>query len=101
MSTDRGRRKGGGHRMANEFDFGADEQAVASTPEDRARAIVACLDLVRADAVDLDIPELDRLLGAARMAVTDYRSEEHTSELPSLMRISSAVLCLKQKTRRT
>src|SRR3546814_7450494 len=25
------------------------------------------------------------------------RSEEHTSELPSLMRISSAGLCLKQK----
>src|SRR3546814_2308397 len=27
------------------------------------------------------------------------RSEEHTSELPSLMRISSAVVCLKKKTR--
>src|SRR3546814_9444512 len=26
-----------------------------------------------------------------------YRSEEHTSELQSLMRISYAVLCLKQK----
>src|SRR3546814_7643204 len=26
------------------------------------------------------------------------RSEEHTSELPSLMRISSAVFCLKKKT---
>src|SRR3546814_9675801 len=27
----------------------------------------------------------------------DYRSEEHTSELQSLMRISYAVFCLKQK----
>src|SRR3546814_3861891 len=27
----------------------------------------------------------------------DYRSEEHTSELQSLMRISYAVLCLKKK----
>src|SRR3546814_5603028 len=27
-----------------------------------------------------------------------YRSEEHTSELQSLMRISYAVFCLKQKT---
>src|SRR3546814_1079513 len=27
------------------------------------------------------------------------RSEEHTSELQSLMRISSAVLCLKKKTK--
>src|SRR3546814_1247739 len=28
---------------------------------------------------------------------TDYRSEEHTSELQSLMRISYAVFCLKTK----
>src|SRR3546814_1555578 len=27
----------------------------------------------------------------------DMRSEEHTSELPSLMRLSYAVLCLKKK----
>src|SRR3546814_2998789 len=31
-------------------------------------------------------------------AVTAKRSEEHTSELQSLMRISYAVLCLKKKT---
>src|SRR3546814_2051910 len=30
-----------------------------------------------------------------------YRSEEHTSELQSLMRISYAVFCLKTKTSRT
>src|SRR3546814_7357656 len=30
--------------------------------------------------------------------VTRYRSEEHTSELQSLMRISYAVFCLKKKT---
>src|SRR3546814_6102091 len=30
-------------------------------------------------------------------AVADHRSEEHTSELQSLMRISYAVFCLKQK----
>src|SRR3546814_7665455 len=29
----------------------------------------------------------------------DHRSEEHTSELQSLMRISYAVFCLKKKTR--
>src|SRR3546814_5235852 len=28
---------------------------------------------------------------------TDFRSEEHTSELQSLLRISYAVLCLKKK----
>src|SRR3546814_1043660 len=32
---------------------------------------------------------------------TELRSEEHTSELQSLMRISYAVFCLKKKNRRT
>src|SRR3546814_10549574 len=32
------------------------------------------------------------------MAMQDFRSEEHTSELQSLMRISYAVFCLKKKT---
>src|SRR3546814_7941282 len=31
----------------------------------------------------------------------DWRSEEHTSELQSLMRISYAVFCLKKKTHQT
>src|SRR3546814_9801823 len=33
-----------------------------------------------------------------KSAVTPNRSEEHTSELQSLMRISYAVFCLKKKT---
>src|SRR3546814_7932422 len=33
----------------------------------------------------------------ARRGSIDVRSEEHTSELQSLMRLSYAVLCLKQK----
>src|SRR3546814_1160034 len=37
---------------------------------------------------------------AVRM-VNDPRSEEHTSELQSLMRISYAVFCLKKKTKNT
>src|SRR3546814_4593748 len=32
---------------------------------------------------------------------TDFRSEEHTSELQSLMRISYAVFCLKKKKKQT
>src|SRR3546814_4071143 len=38
--------------------------------------------------------------GADRLgeaAIVQWRSEEHTSELPSLMRISYAVFCLKTK----
>src|SRR3546814_7696105 len=34
----------------------------------------------------------------ARLGTCDPRSEEHTSELQSLMRISYAVFCLKKKT---
>src|SRR3546814_10256910 len=35
---------------------------------------------------------------AETLSVGQDRSEEHTSELPSLMRISYAVFCLKKKT---
>src|SRR3546814_7935402 len=38
------------------------------------------------------------LAAADRAAVEVLRSEEHTSELQSLMRISYAVFCLKKKT---
>src|SRR3546814_2098390 len=34
---------------------------------------------------------------AVDMGIADFRSEEHTSELQSLMRISYAVFCLKKK----
>src|SRR3546814_4944280 len=40
------------------------------------------------------VPRAD---GAAVVAAIDARSEEHTSELQSLMRISYAVFCLKKK----
>src|SRR3546814_10912283 len=48
----------------------------------------------------------DHLADAARragldLAELDARSEEHTSELQSLMRISYAVFCLKKKKRNT
>src|SRR3546814_10123694 len=40
------------------------------------------------------------LLCAATTIAGYYRSEEHTSELQSLMRISYAVFCLKKKTQK-
>src|SRR3546814_4293101 len=51
-------------------------------------------------------PVIDRQTGEIRQAqifvavlgASSYRSEEHTSELQSLMRISYAVFCLKKKT---
>src|SRR3546814_8490598 len=48
------------------------------------------------DAMGVDACTAARL--AERLAATfDLRSEEHTSELQSLMRISYAVFCLKKK----
>src|SRR3546814_5377918 len=43
------------------------------------------------------LPEDDADSLAARVLRAEHRSEEHTSELQSLMRISYAVFCLKKK----
>src|SRR3546814_3627092 len=58
----------------------------------------------RYDASDLHDPGQSRLRGRSRYgeeiprrARAATRSEEHTSELQSLMRISYAVFCLKKK----
>src|SRR3546814_2688335 len=51
----------------------------------------------RADGITIEF-NLEGLLRADSSARADfYRSEEHTSELQSLMRISYAVFCLKKK----
>src|SRR3546814_2131004 len=54
-------------------------------------------DLVARDALGLRRRHHRRRLAAERRG-EPLRSEEHTSELQSLMRISSAVFCLKKKT---
>src|SRR3546814_7501649 len=43
--------------------------------------------------------EIEKTLGRRAGANRSQRSEEHTSELQSLMRISYAVFCLKKKTK--
>src|SRR3546814_9225339 len=60
----------------------------------------AGLDPIGAANFDSLIGDLQRALGLTVVMVThdlDSRSEEHTSELQSLMRISYAVFCLKKK----
>src|SRR3546814_9358852 len=52
-----------------------------------------------ASAGPANIPPLR--LAAASESADGKRSEEHTSELQSLMRISYAVFCLKKKTQQT
>src|SRR3546814_2412763 len=54
-----------------------------------ARRLTAARALLNGDHADLR--------AAAARAPTHRRSEEHTSELQSLMRISYAVFCLKNK----
>src|SRR3546814_5434650 len=55
----------------------------------------------KGDITDFDSPAsgvcLAHLLKACRRDELGLRSEEHTSELQSLMRISYAVFCLKKK----
>src|SRR3546814_3602557 len=57
------------------------------------------MDGVRPLAVPRAKPAYERAGGIAPTSSDDHaRSEEHTSELQSLMRISYAVFCLKKKT---
>src|SRR3546814_3979719 len=55
-----------------------------------------------ADSVELMAADIQRKNGgeADPAIVEAVRSEEHTSELQSLMRISYAVFCLKKKTKK-
>src|SRR3546814_2033510 len=50
-------------------------------------------------ACNLSCGHDSRLTGNIQVVGSAARSEEHTSELQSLMRISYAVFCLKKKTR--
>src|SRR3546814_2871347 len=67
---------------------------------DEVRALVKSLDEPGTDAV----LHAEHLHGGEQLLVPfserdDVRSEEHTSELQSLMRISYAVFCLKKNTK--
>src|SRR3546814_6115056 len=74
---------------------GADRQPAAADPAVSGDlGIVVFLRLSRAEAWSRIWRHRDRRIAAAG---DDRRSEEHTSELQSLMRISYAVFCLKKK----
>src|SRR3546814_3573328 len=78
--------------------FGGDRHTEAGAPRPAAPFIADA-------AVELELAELHRVEQidsiivdfAALAAGVGERSEEHTSELQSLMRISYAVFCLKKK----
>src|SRR3546814_8246889 len=83
------------------------EQAQMAPFSEREAAVAEYLiDSINDDGYLADWPELSaRLLQEFELTVDDLetivlkiqRSEEHTSELQSLMRISYAVFCLKKK----
>src|SRR3546814_9610398 len=88
---------------------------MAKARKEAARAQTLARQVLEATAAELQPAELERAKAQAKAGLLMglesvqarcdhlarqlmiYRSEEHTSELPSLMRISYAVFCLKQK----
>src|SRR3546814_6631562 len=63
----------------------------------RIGGIDACIAVGREEIGEVGACRLDRTPVDDAIARVDRRSEEHTSELQSLMRISYAVFCLKKK----
>src|SRR3546814_3007747 len=71
---------------------------VVTQPHERAHDVVGGAEVVlAAERVRLPV-DAGGLVAAGGDAVTRLRSEEHTSELQSLMRISYAAFCLKKTT---
>src|SRR3546814_5200783 len=83
---------GGAHDVAEAFpDFGAEHRNI--------HIAIAGLVYARGDAGGVVIARLRGDFAVDQEARRLERSEEHTSELQSLMRISYAVFCLKTKIR--
>src|SRR3546814_7361643 len=73
---------------------GVEGAAVMRREHDREGPGEAVFQVLRRDAGGFLRPDVDQL----HLPGAVVRSEEHTSELQSLMRISYAVFCLKKKT---
>src|SRR3546814_6388954 len=71
-------------------------------PKDRARftdrTVLLIDDVYTSGATANGCARVLKRAGAAQVHLLCWRSEEHTSELQSLMRLSYAVFCLKKKT---
>src|SRR3546814_3296377 len=74
------------HRPAEPYPLGGETEGERAGRDRRHQRALGCAQAA---------PVADLLDREARKRA--YRSEEHTSELQSLMRISYAVFCLKQK----
>src|SRR3546814_4019685 len=98
-----GQRESRGVRRGYIADMERTEQAVRETVEQAERIAGTNIEDVwvnfSAGGLISDIASVEVELGGHRIEQQDIddRSEEHTSELQSLMRISYAVFCLKKK----
>src|SRR3546814_7545655 len=79
----------------------SEERAEHQVAKGRYADLRARRDYALGDGLD-DIPAREKRAGSlANRGYQHGRSEEHTSELQSLMRISYAVFCLKKKKNNT
>src|SRR3546814_9956092 len=96
------------------FDFDLPPESIAlrpASPRHSARLLLAAGDAPFQDRIVRDLPGLlrpgdvlvfnDTKVIPAQLEGIRGRSEEHTSELQSLMRISYAVFCLKKKKKKS
>src|SRR3546814_2261784 len=74
-----------------------DHQSPRSSERSQQLLRAAAFEFARSRAGGVDIPEIGFELLIVDAPDRHRRSEEHTSELQSLMRISYAVFCLKKK----
>src|SRR3546814_3309196 len=64
---------------------------------DRERLLEIATGIVAPEEGELRDTAMQKMFAYLRPIIAERRSEEHTSELQSLMRISYAVFCLKKK----
>src|SRR3546814_6865276 len=87
-----------GHQQRRQFSLVAPIGALAVLMFAAAIALPTPQAIARVEASQSHKPFSEKELARLR---NEGRSEEHTSELQSLMRISYAVFCLKKKTHKT
>src|SRR3546814_4390313 len=73
------------------------DQAVTASVDDALRLGCAAIGFTIYPGSDQIFEQLEEIRELSAEAKSVGRSEEHTSELQSLMRISYAVFCLKKK----
>src|SRR3546814_4871167 len=85
-----------GHFPQGRDQGGEGQSRIPALWEDAA-ALVLIAALISERTITIMYPESRISVQACGIATVCERSEEHTSELQSLMRISYAVFCLKKK----